>query len=426
MERWRSARGQASSEYVALVALVAVVLTLAAGLTSGGVGGQVLAGVQRGLCTIVGRACPPQPPAGPDLAPCPLERTTRSESLDGAVEVLALGRSGTLSAVRGSDGRVTVTLADAASDGFEVGVGVKAGIGGRHDADATAGLSTSFSTGRSWTLPDAAAARAFVARYGAKATVGGQAVDVVRGGCSLLCDAIGWRPHAELPPPDESYVSQGAAARAEASLGPATAQASGGRLLGAALGRDGGSTWFLQLDTAASAAIGGAVGTLGIVGQTQTVVSYALDADHRPVSLVIHTVTRGGVDGAVRIGRGGGRASADAGRALVTEADQTLDLHDARNRAAAAGFVAALRDPRALGALPSRMATVRERVALTGSVDRRIYALDSFAYALGLKLRLGAQLGGGFERTHEGMHLLSAETRLPGLPFLPRDDCRPA
>jgi hypothetical protein len=31
-----------------------------------------------------------------------------------------------------------------------------------------------------------------------------------------------------------------------------------------------------------------------------------------------------------------------------------------------------------------------------------------------------------FEQTRKGMRLLSAETRLPGLPFLPRDDCRAA
>ena len=39
---------------------------------------------------------------------------------------------------------------------------------------------------------------------------------------------------------------------------------------------------------------------------------------------------------------------------------------------------------------------------------------------------LGGKLGGAFARTHDGMRLLTAETRLPGLPFLPRDDCRPA
>ncbi|MGB2712387.1 MAG: hypothetical protein WBC33_12835, partial [Conexibacter sp.] len=58
MYRLRSARGQATGEYVALVALVAVVLVLAAGLTSGGIGGQLLGALQRGLCRVAGQTCP--------------------------------------------------------------------------------------------------------------------------------------------------------------------------------------------------------------------------------------------------------------------------------------------------------------------------------------------------------------------------------
>ena len=93
---------------------------------------------------------------------------------------------------------------------------------------------------------------------------------------------------------------------------------------------------------------------------------------------------------------------------------------------AAERFVASLRDPLAPGALVRNAAAVRERIAETGVIDRRLYALSSSAYELGAKLALGSELGGAFSRTHEHMRLLSAETRLPGLPFLPRDDCRAA
>jgi hypothetical protein len=110
----------------------------------------------------------------------------------------------------------------------------------------------------------------------------------------------------------------------------------------------------------------------------------------------------------------------------VVELDATLDLHDPRNRAAAVAFVAALRDPLAPGQLRRTAAAVRERVARAGAVDRRTYALSSSAFALGAHVALGGQLGGSFARTREGMRLLTAETRLPGLPFLPRDDCRAA
>ena len=66
MSGMRGCGGQASSEYVALLALVAVVFTLAVGLTSGGIGARVLAGLQRGICTAVGRACPVPTPVRAD------------------------------------------------------------------------------------------------------------------------------------------------------------------------------------------------------------------------------------------------------------------------------------------------------------------------------------------------------------------------
>jgi hypothetical protein len=433
--RARDERGQGTTEYVGLVALVAVVLALAAGLTAGGVGGQLLAGLQRGLCRVAGGACRPQQPSDRDLAPCPVERLTRGESLDGALELISLGRSGMLTAVRDSSGRVRVTLVDGKSAGLETGLGGAVSVGSRRvSAKATADLAARIVSSRSWTLPSAAAARAFIDRYGAKATIGGKAIDLVRSGCSILCDAIGWRPHAQLPPPDDVALAHGAAARLEAELGVATSQASTEGLLGARLARDGTRTWYLQLDASLGARLArGAAVRAGAGGRGQALVSYALDADGRPTQLVVHTVARWSAGGALGaelepgsaaavLTRANGRIGAEAGRA--TELDATLDLRDSRNRRVAAAFIAALRDPLALGELPARAAALRARIVRAGVVDRRTYAISSDAFALGAKLALGEQLGADFERRHEGARLLRAETRLPGLPFLPRDDCR--
>jgi hypothetical protein len=155
-----------------------------------------------------------------------------------------------------------------------------------------------------------------------------------------------------------------------------------------------------------------------------TVVSYALDARGRPAELVVHTVVRDAGGAALRAG--GGRASArgGAGAARVTELDATLDLRDARNRVAASAFVRALRDPLDVRRLQEGALALGDRIARAGVLDRRTYALSSGGLELSAALALGARLGGGFASTHEGMRLLSAETRLPGLPFLPRDDCR--
>lgn len=426
MRRWSETRGQASSEYVALVALVAVVLALAAGLTSGGVGGEVLAGIQRGLCRVTGTACPPPRPAAADLAPCPLERTTRRESLDGAVDFLNLGTSGKLTMVRTSDGRVVVSLIDGSTVKGEVGLGLHVSVGGRDGEEATAGLGANFESGRSWTLPNLAAARAFIERYGSKATIGGKAVDELRSDCSILCDLAGWRPHPELPPPDATYAAQGGLAEVNVPLVIASVKGSGSVLVGARTVRDGGSTWYLQLDVGygLEAALGEDALTAGWQGQS--VVSYTLDAYSRPSRIVVHSVTRAGGGAAFRGARSRLRANVKAGGQLVTELDGTLDLHDPQNRAAADAFIKALRHPWERGQLQRRAAAFHERIAAAGVVDRRTYELASSSFALGGRVAVGEQLGADFERQQEGMRLLSAETRLPGLPFLPRDDCRAA
>ena len=426
MERWRDARGQATSEYVALVALVAVALGLAAGITAGGVGGQLLAGLQRGICRVADVACTRLSPPEADLPPCPLERTTSAESLDGAFELLRLGRSGTLTAVRGSDGRVTVTLADGATAGGGVGLGFSIGLGGHEREGATAEVEASVSSGRSWTLPDAAAVRAFVARYGSKATIGGKAVDLVRSGCSILCDAIGWRPHAELPPPDEVYTANGGEGGLHAALGGAELEASGGVLLGTSSRRDGSRTRYLQLDAATGAALVAGPLALGARAELETVLAYTRDAQRRPLQLVVHVAARAGGDVTVDGTRGSGAATAGFGGARAVELDATLDLRDARNRRAVDALVAALGDPLAPAALGRSALALRERIERAAVLDRRTYAVSSSAFELGAEGALGGRLGGSFARTREAARLLSAETRLPGLPFLPRDDCRAA
>jgi hypothetical protein len=423
MDRWREQAGQASGEYVALVAVVAVVLVLAAGLTSGGVGARVLAGLQRGLCTITRHDCPRPAAARADLAACPVARSERSERLGAAVEIARLGVSGTLGAVRLSDGRVVVTLADGADGGGEVGFGLRIALAG-HAAGASVrgGVSSTWASGREWTLPDAAAARAFVARYGEKATVAGKLVDELRSRCSLLCDALGWRPHAQLPPPDAVFTESGTTATLAASLGVGETSYADGRVLGVRRGRDGTSTWYVRFDASRAGGLGLPLAGLEHAAARQTVIAYTRDARGRPRTLAIEVAGKSDARGTLRGGEHV-RVSGGAGRAAAVEVEATLDLGIPANAAAAAALVRALVGSDPLVALPPALAAVRERIHRAGEVDVRRYALASAATELGARVGLGLELGGSFERTSEGLRLLDAETRLPGLPLLPRDDC---
>jgi hypothetical protein len=426
MEPLGGTRGQASAEYVVLVALVAVVLALAAGLTSGGIGGQVLAGLQRGLCRVTGAACPRPEPVRPDLAPCPVDRSVSREQLSGTVFSVQLGTDGTLSVARGSDGRVTVTIAHGNTAGAQIGAGAVLRLGkalaGR---DVQAGAGVAWSSGRSWDFANAAAADRFVAIHGSKATIGGQAVDELRSGCSLLCDAIGWRPHAQLPEPDETYAEAGATAQLTASLG-LDWKADASAILGRKRGRDGATTWYLQLDAATTASLGlTAVASSGSVGG-EAVLAYGLDPHGRPRSLDVQLT--GGIGADLQVDRAYRAAglTAAGGAGGVVELEAGLDLREAANRTAAAGLLAALTDLDSSSALPARARALAQRIAEQGQLDRRVYALTRTATGYEGGAALGIKVGGGFEHTTRGLRLLSAETRLPGLPFLPRDDCRPA
>ncbi len=425
MRRWRDTAGQAAGEYVALVALVAVVLALASGLTAGGIGGQLLAGLQRGLCRVADVQCPsPQRPRD-ELDPCPVERREEDERLGVTIAVAQFGRSGTLSLVQASDGGASVTLSDGGDAGLSVGVGARLRVGDdAMGARLAADAGIAWSSGRSWSFPDVATARRFVGRYGRKATIGGQLLDDVRGTCSLLCDAIGWRPHAELPEPDETYSEAGVAGRLTAAFGSADGSIGGGGLLGRRRARDGSGTWYVKLGAQATAGLALPAVELDASGESEVVLGYELDAAGRPLAL--HASVAGALSADAELSLRTAGVTRAEGLGAVTELEATLDLRDPANRAAAATLLDALRDPAALASITARARALGTRIAQDARIERRTYVVRREANGVGAGIGLGAKLDGGLDRTTTVLRLVGAETRLPGLPFLPRDDCRPA
>lgn len=419
--------GQASNEYVALLAIVACALIALVGLSSGGIGSHVLAGLQRGLCTVAQRSCPVAVAERDRLAACPIERRISEERLSETIASVKLGSSGTLTAVRSSDGRVTVTLADGSEAGVEVGAGARVMLGRSLGADAKQGGALVWGSGRSWSFPDAASAQRFVARYGDKATMRGKLVDDVRSVCSLLCDALGWRPHAQLPEPDEVHAEGGAMATLSGAFGLG-ASGDAKALLGRRVRRDGETTWYLRLNAAASAKLSVPGVELAGGAGAQALLSYRIGRDGRPLALGVAYAG----EGTARAALGGkGRRGPVAGRGVTgeqaggfAELEATLDLTDPGNRAVAAGLLDGLQGRPDLVA--ARVGELGRRIAEHGQIDVRAYAQRRSATEVGGRLALGLAFGGAFERTAKGLRLVGAATRLPGLPFLARDDCRPA
>ncbi|HEY4280783.1 MAG TPA: hypothetical protein VGM91_21375 [Conexibacter sp.] len=426
--RRRGEEGQAANEYVALLAIVAVVFVALVGLTEGGIGSQVLDGMRRGICVVAPGPCPRPIPARDELRPCPVERESREDELSETIASVKIGSSGTLSEVRNSDGTVTVTLADGSALGVEWGVGGKVALGHAFGAEATAGASVTWGNGRSWNFPNEAEAQKFVDRYGDKATMTGKLVDEVRSRCSILCDAIGWRPHAELPEPDATNSEGGLVGTLSAAFGEHV-DGNASALLGRRETREGDTTWYLKLSAGLTAKLRlplpeltGAAGATGVL-------SYTIGKDGRPLRLSVdlageasgRATVRGTTSSRSASGNGAGRL---AGGGFV-EAEATLDLTDPSLKAVAGDVLDAIVERKPLE-LPGRVAALGDQLGQRAQIDLRVYTLDNNAKQFGGSLGLGVKVGGSFQRTAKNMRLVSAQTRLPGLPFLTRDDCRAA
>jgi hypothetical protein len=418
---------------VALLALVAITFAALVGISASGIGSSVLAGLQRGICAVAPGPCPRIVAVKDDLEACELERTSRRERLGETIGVVELGSSGTLAVVRRSDGRVTVTLANGSDVGAVWRVGAKVAVGAEAGAEAKAGAGLAWGSGRTWTLPDEAAAADFISRFGDKATITGKLVDQVRSRCSLLCDAIGWRPHEQLPEPDEVFAEGGVSAKLAASFGlgaaPSEAGVSGSGVLGRRTSREGATTWYVALTADAAAELNLPIGAIELAGDAQAVLAYEVDADGKPQTLRISVAGEASGRTSLALGlRGRGRLSSADGRAGelaggVVEVEAALDLTDPALRATAADLLDALDEPRAL---PGRVRALGANIADRAQIDVRTYRTRSSDQKYGASLALGVGVGGSFEKSSDGLELVSALTRLPGLPFLDRDDCRSA
>src|SRR4051812_9692212 len=119
----RSARGQGTVEYLAVVLLVALVMggatAAAARATDTDLATAVPHEIRRALCIVTGGDC------DRDRAPCDVATDTTSRSWEVGVAVLRVGHGRAIVVERRSDGSYLVTLTKAPSAGVE-------SIGGAH------------------------------------------------------------------------------------------------------------------------------------------------------------------------------------------------------------------------------------------------------------------------------------------------------
>lgn len=403
MRSLRAEAGQATVDYAALIALVAVLLAAAATATvagAPGVANAVAGQLRQALCVVGGGSCPPPP-----RRPCTVASTREERHVAVNLAVVRLDDDRIVLRERLSDGTIRLTVARRDAAGLEGGVGAQLRLDARGRA---------LRVGRE-------------ARAGVQGVLGHGSVFYARS--EREADALlrGLRAGGRGPRAREVFVEGGV-------RGLARVDASGGRGLGgqlegvadAMLGarrdrRSGRLTISLGAGGAGAGlvaiAVGGGTGAL----DGQAVLGLTLDRRRRPVELELSAT--GAVAAGDQLPAGLARPLGLGDRdAAFNAAGRRWELA-ARASLADTAVAAAWRRFRRAPASAAAIRALGEQLRSHASVDVRTYRLDSTASGAAGAVALGLRLGGELERTIDRASLLAAATRPPFGLWEPRLDC---
>jgi hypothetical protein len=375
----RPTAGQASTEYIATIALVAVVLALAApAVGAPSVASAVVRQLERALCIAGLDICDARMAADAGLAPCALGSEMTGH--EGAVTVFSieLGARGTLTVTPQTDGTVTVVRTGGGSLGVAGGKGYKVGAGpvvAEARADAAARLRVQ--AARGWQFKNQAEADRFL-EHAVRNTF----------------------EDDTFPPAWKSFEGGHELA---ASLGTAVGEDGGGKgaafgvagSAGAAVGgrwsRDGAVTLYGRLGAEAELSwpLAPTVGT----GRAEVLVEYTYDRSG-PRELAFRTAVPG-----------------ERGSRL-TETVSRLDLRDAGNRAVARQLVdTAWPWP---ANLAGAVRAVADRISSHGTIERTFSEVDDGSWGAAAEAAEELKFGVSYKRIKVRRSLVSASARAGG------------
>ncbi len=403
----RSQRGQGTIEYVAIIALVAVVLAAAvagASVLAPGVANAVVGQVRHALCIVSAHVCAQQVAQRPCVV-----RTARDERREAvSLGFVEIGSGRVVLRERLSDGTLRLTVLHRGRAGVTAGYGssTQLRVGGvdidvgAHARGTIAGL---VGAGQVFEVRTAAEADAIVRRLRAD---GSPTLDAAR---RLV------RRGDRGPAPDATLVEGGldAGVDFELSAGKAKAGASSGgvNVLGRRVDRrTGETTWYLRLDRElpvfADALLGDASGELdgdALLAVTQ---------DRRGHLVELSALVGGHGQAGASTVTGAGAATG----ATRWEAEARVGLDDPQ---VAAALRAWRSSPASGDAVLALGRALRDRARL----DVRRYAREASSDRDGLDAGTGVRAGLEWGRDREATRLLSAVTRPPGGLWERRLDC---
>jgi len=371
-------RGQAASEYVAILLVVVAALTGAATLVVAvpDVGERVVTTVRTGLCIVGGDVCRSSDAIAAGLKPCVTSQRSRRQETTVDIAVVRLGGHGEWQLALRSDGQAVVTRLEENELGGTVGVGLTFSPAGV-DAAASASLVAGYRGGRAWRFPDARSAGAFLA--------------------AATRDASARAARA----PNVRWHAINGQADGEASIAIAD------------LARAG-------ISTGASDAIG-----LRSEGARRTL-TLDLRLDDPLLSGILHGLAPSA--GTQRswvadISWEGGKARELALRAATGRAGRQeeysarLDLRDAGNRAAAERLL------QPSTSTPADLAALAERMRTHGVIEHAAYSVSEERREFTVAGKLGLALGLAHHRITAERRLVDAIASIRGGPLQRRFDC---
>ena len=391
----RSTSGQATIDYVALVAVLAILFGLTLGLATQGAPGLVnaVAGqMRRALCLVGGGPC-----ADPRAKPCTVATTRDQHHFAVSLFLVRLDHDRYVLRERMSDGTVRLTVArgDAAGLGVGAGATARVSVNGRRVGagdELRAAAQVALGTGKVYVARDEREASAFM-----RAIEDGRSPGPVR----------------------EVFYDGGLRGLAEAGIGRGWLEGAAAGTVGVRRDRhtgdttvtvgSGGSAWgALIAALVGPSAAGDRAGTLGVT----------LDRRRQPIELSLSAA--GSVAGGAALpvifasARAVGSEGAMVGRRW--ELGARVDLRDPVVRAA---WARVRRHPASSDALRALGAVIRRRAHL----DVRTYKTDSRASGAAVGISGGVRLGGEYDHVVDRSRLLSASSRPPAGLWERRFDC---
>jgi Flp pilus assembly pilin Flp len=416
---WRSEGGQATLEWTALVAVVAVVLAIGGAVAGGpGIVNAVGGALRQAVCLVGGGDCRPAEPEA-----CVMSSTDSSARAGVKFAFVKLGGHVGLLREERSDDTVRLTLVDDVELGAAAGAGGRARlelddmVNARAGAMSEAEVLARLGRRRSWEVVGKDAADALerrIERSVAERMVPGLVRDTV--GRVLRFDP------ADLPEPDESTLGGQVEASGSARLDlGAEAHAGLKATLGATRKRDGTTKVTFALGSEGSLDLQRALFGLHAEAEGSAAVTVSFDRHGRATELDVAAVAEGDAQAALPEGlRGGAAGRGERGGRL--EASATLDLTRSDNAEVADRLLAALAPGRA-GDLPGAAAELARRILASGTLRAELRTTSRDAYGGALEVAAGPMAGVSGEVSRTSSRLARAWWRPPGGVWDRRLDC---